>query len=72
MALERIVRMCEIESQIAFCKGVRQSINSAIKNLDKIENKIKMEFQRRVKKCAWEIPISDNRTYEEIMIDSGF
>lgn len=35
--------MCEIESKIAFCKGVRETLKYGFKSLDKIEQKIKVD-----------------------------
>ena len=35
--------MCEIESKISFCKGVRETLKCGFKSLDKIEQKIKVD-----------------------------
>lgn len=42
-SLDRTLRMCEIESKIAFCKGVRETLKYGFKSLDKIEQKIKVD-----------------------------
>ena len=35
--------MCEIESKLEFCEGVKETIRSSMKSLEKIEEKIKLE-----------------------------
>ncbi len=65
--------MCEIENSIEFCRGVRETLKSKLKALDKIEHKIKLEKNQQGKKnCAWDFPFTKKKTKEDILRESGF
>lgn len=66
--------MCEIESKLEFCNGVKETIRNSMKSLEKIEEKIQLEQQSFEKSinCAWEVPIINQKNYEEILKESGF
>ena len=42
-SIEQILYMCEIENKLEFCKGVRETFKKSTRELDKIEQKIKLE-----------------------------
>lgn len=72
-SIDQILRMCEIESKIEFCKGVTQTLKNGLKSLEKIEHKIKLENQTKKNNCAWDVNIfSLKKSEEDILRESGY
>ena len=71
-SIDQILRMCEIESKIQFCKGVSQTLKYGLKSLEKIEHKIKLENQTKNQNCAWDVNFYDKKSAEDILRESGY
>ena len=71
-SIDQILRMCEIESKIPFCKGVQETLKYGLKSLEKIEHKIKLESTTLNKNCAWDVAFYDEKNAEDILRESGY
>ena len=56
---DQIVKMCEIEGKIEFCRGVSEVLSEGLHQIKMIERKIKIEHttENDKKPKVWEIPI---------------
>lgn len=72
-SIEQILYMCEIENKLEFCKGVRETFKKSTRELDKIEQKIKLESGQNARNCAWEVPLpGKHKKEEDILKESGY
>ena len=65
-SIDQIIRMCELEAKLEFCKGVKEALKNGVRDLDKVEHKIKLEQGQGSQSCAWEVPVS-GQSPEELL-----
>jgi hypothetical protein len=62
-SFNQILKMCEIERKLEFCKGIEETLENFLKETQKVSHWLKVEEEKKNKKStAWEIRTSKKTT----------